>query len=131
VHCSAGKDRTGMLVAIILDAVGVLRTAIAEDYAASEPAMRAMDAARPRDGAEARGMRRPWIRSARPETILETLEHLDSQYGGSANYLRSNGVTGAQLQTLRVRLVPARAEWSEVRLDDQVTSVGWADRRPR
>ncbi|MGW5366549.1 tyrosine-protein phosphatase [Actinopolymorpha pittospori] len=111
VHCSAGKDRTGMLVAVVLDAVGVLRTAIAEDYAASEPAMRAMDAERPMDGSETQGIRRPWMRSARPETILETLEHLDNQHGGSANYLTSNGVTATQLHTLRGRLAPKRAEW--------------------
>jgi protein-tyrosine phosphatase len=111
VHCSAGKDRTGMLVAVLLDAVGVLRTAIAGDYAASESAVRAMDAARPMDLAgEAQGMRRPQMRSAWPETILETLDHVDSQYGGSTGYLTMNGVTASQLQALRSRLTRACAE---------------------
>jgi protein tyrosine/serine phosphatase len=108
VHCSAGKDRTGMLVAVLLDAVGVLRTAIAEDYAASESAVRAMDAARPMDpGDKAQGMRRPQMRTAWPETILETLDHLDSRYGGSTGYLTMNGVTASQLESLRTRLAPA------------------------
>jgi len=32
VHCAAGKDRTGVVVAIALDAAGVERDAIVEDY---------------------------------------------------------------------------------------------------
>jgi protein tyrosine/serine phosphatase len=31
-HCAAGKDRTGVLAALILDIVGVERQAIVEDY---------------------------------------------------------------------------------------------------
>ncbi len=104
VHCSAGKDRTGMLVALVLDVVGVLRPAIAADYAASEAAMRALDDERPMDGGEAEALRRRKMRSARPETILEALEHVDRRYGGSENYLTSNGITSTQLRTLRARL---------------------------
>ena len=36
VHCRAGKDRTGLLIAFLLDLVGVPREVIAEDYALSE-----------------------------------------------------------------------------------------------
>ncbi|KAA9111488.1 tyrosine-protein phosphatase [Microbacterium rhizomatis] len=36
VHCSAGKDRTGVATAILLDAIGVTRDAVVADYAASE-----------------------------------------------------------------------------------------------
>ncbi len=35
VHCAAGKDRTGMVVAVALDACGVSREVIAEDYLAT------------------------------------------------------------------------------------------------
>ena len=35
VHCAAGKDRTGMVVAFALDAAGVPRERIAEDYLAT------------------------------------------------------------------------------------------------
>ena len=35
VHCAAGKDRTGMVVALALDAAGVDRGAIASDYLAT------------------------------------------------------------------------------------------------
>ena len=36
IHCTAGKDRTGVAVALVLDAVGVDRDAVIADYAASE-----------------------------------------------------------------------------------------------
>ena len=39
VHCSAGKDRTGVLVALLLDAAGVERDAIVADYAATDERM--------------------------------------------------------------------------------------------
>ena len=35
IHCTAGKDRTGMLAALILAAAGVAPAAVAADYAAS------------------------------------------------------------------------------------------------
>jgi len=35
IHCAAGKDRTGLVVGLLLDAVSVRREAIAEDYALS------------------------------------------------------------------------------------------------
>jgi protein-tyrosine phosphatase len=42
VHCEAGKDRTGVVVAALLRAVGVCRAAIIEDYRATEPALSAI-----------------------------------------------------------------------------------------
>src|SRR5438874_453262 len=35
VHCTAGKDRTGVLVALLLDLLGVAREQIVADYAAT------------------------------------------------------------------------------------------------
>ncbi len=35
VHCAAGKDRTGVLVALVLDTVGVQRTSVLADYVLS------------------------------------------------------------------------------------------------
>jgi len=36
VHCTAGKDRTGVAIALLLDAVGAERTAVIDDYTSSE-----------------------------------------------------------------------------------------------
>ena len=54
VHCAAGKDRTGVLVALVLDAIGVEREAVIADYALSAEHVEAMfrrwtTAVRPRD----------------------------------------------------------------------------------
>ena len=42
VHCAAGKDRTGVLLALVLDAVGVEREAVIADYALSAQHVEAM-----------------------------------------------------------------------------------------
>ena len=39
VHCAAGKDRTGLVVALVLDAAGASRSAIVEDYSRTEAAL--------------------------------------------------------------------------------------------
>ena len=35
MHCAGGKDRTGMLVAVLLETAGVPRDAVVADYAVS------------------------------------------------------------------------------------------------
>lgn len=39
VHCAAGKDRTGLVIALVLDAVGASHRAIVEDYSCTESAL--------------------------------------------------------------------------------------------
>ncbi|MBO0896100.1 tyrosine-protein phosphatase [Arthrobacter sunyaminii] len=39
VHCAAGKDRTGLVIALVLDAAGAPRSAIVEDYSRTESAL--------------------------------------------------------------------------------------------
>ena len=43
-HCAAGKDRTGVLGALVLRLLGVADADIGDDYALSEPAMDALKA---------------------------------------------------------------------------------------
>ncbi|WP_328522457.1 HAD-IA family hydrolase [Kribbella sp. NBC_00359] len=92
VHCRAGKDRTGLMIAILLDLVGVPRAVIAEDYALSEARLSLQDA--------------PEISRSRPETILASLDHLDREYGGVRGYLTWCGLTRAEIHRLATRLVP-------------------------
>jgi len=44
VHCAAGKDRTGVLAAVVLDAIGVGREAIVADYALTGQRMKQISA---------------------------------------------------------------------------------------
>ena len=107
-HCSAGKDRTGVLAAVLLSAVGVSDDDVAADYALSRAAMREM--------AE-------WVRTERPESY-ETMSaqppaFLDApplamqrflalarvEYGSLAEYVVASGLPARQLDALRAELL--------------------------
>jgi protein tyrosine/serine phosphatase len=108
VHCQAGKDRTGIVVAILLSLVGVPDELIAADYALSYPNL----VSRYETMLDADGVVDPALREAfhrarhsDPETILATLEHLRDRYGGAAAYLRGAGLTDQEIEALRERLL--------------------------
>jgi len=105
IHCFAGKDRTGIVTALLLDAVDVLDEAIAADYAASH--------------ANLGGVFDPWVARARDEdervtrlrsahspaaTMEAVLAWLD-RAGGAKAYLADAGLTSEQLDRLERRLV--------------------------
>lgn len=112
VHCTAGKDRTGMLVATLLDAVGVERAVIAGDYRATGPNMPGVVSrllstsdARERhlvEGLIERGS--PLLDVCEP-ALLAFLDILDTAHGGAAGWLRAHGLPQAVLDRLRERLV--------------------------
>jgi HAD superfamily hydrolase (TIGR01509 family) len=91
VHCKAGKDRTGLTVAVLLELAGVPRAEIAADYAISEVHLGTQDG--------------PEFSRTHPETILGSLEHLDD-LGGVPAYLSWLGLSAAQIHRLAARLVP-------------------------
>jgi HAD superfamily hydrolase (TIGR01509 family) len=91
VHCKAGKDRTGLTVAVLLELAGVPRAEIAADYAISEVHLGTQDG--------------PEFSRTHPETILGSLEHLDD-LGGVHAYLSWLGLSAAQIHRLATRLVP-------------------------
>ncbi|MEX2546405.1 MAG: tyrosine-protein phosphatase [Chloroflexota bacterium] len=112
VHCHGGKDRTGIVVALILSALGVSDDEIADDYALTainlEPLIVEW-----LDGITDEPAERDRLRAlAMParEAMLETLAHLAKRFGSAEEYLREAGVTDAQLRELRTRLleVPER-----------------------
>jgi protein tyrosine/serine phosphatase len=106
IHCLAGKDRTGIAVALLLGLVGVPDADIAADYALSEAALAdekvAALAAAADDDARAR-IERGY--DSRPETMLATLAHLRTRHGGAAAYLTRAGLTDAEIERIRSRLL--------------------------
>jgi hypothetical protein len=108
VHCAAGKDRTGMLVALVLDAVGVQRPAVLADYVLSAEQVPAMF----RRWTTAAGepmptdLTRHLPRAEVMDTVLARLdaEHGTGEAGGAAGWLRANGLDDADLERLRGRL---------------------------
>ena len=113
VHCVAGKDRTGVSVAVLLAAVGVHRDEIVRDYVLTERHIDAIIArivaGRPEaereqllelmTGRHANLMRTP------VEAITLVLDTLDAWPGGAAGWLRAQDVSDAGLSRMRRRLV--------------------------
>lgn len=116
VHCTAGKDRTGVAVALMLDAAGTARDAIVADYAASErnlagPWTDGMLSAMTAMGLPLTPELRALVTGTPPAAIEQALAWVDAEHGGAAAYLRTGGATEAELNALRERLT-GRAERS-------------------
>ncbi|MQA27163.1 MAG: protein-tyrosine-phosphatase [Micromonosporaceae bacterium] len=108
VHCMSGKDRTGMLVALLLDLVGVPRERIAADYALSEKRLALRDpAGRPSPTQPEVRVAPDLMSRTLPQTILDALAHLDRRHGGVRAYLIDCGVASSALDRLTARLVVA------------------------
>jgi hypothetical protein len=110
VHCAAGKDRTGVVVALALDAAGVDRQAIVEDYLATAQRIDAIMArlvSSPTYRPELEG-HDPQEHAPLPGTMERILEIVDDRFGGSVAWLSAHGLDDAELARLRGRLAPAR-----------------------
>lgn len=106
VHCAAGKDRTGVVVAVALDAAGVDRDVIVADYLATEERIHAIF-----DRLVASPTYRDELKDTYPTThapVAGTMERvlalLDEGFGGSAAWLTAHGVPEADLERLRRRI---------------------------
>ncbi|WP_457319771.1 tyrosine-protein phosphatase [Stenotrophomonas sp. P5_B8] len=111
-HCTAGKDRTGIIAGLLLDLAGVSRADIVHNYAISahylegQPKDSAMNAQimelikqNPEIGRKMAGMA-----GTAPENMEMFLAALHKQYGGAEGYLKSIGVSEAEIDQLKVRL---------------------------
>jgi protein-tyrosine phosphatase len=106
VHCAAGKDRTGVVVALALSAAGVRADAVIADYAATAERTKAILRRLRRSPTYAIDVVRKPADShrARPETMTAFLEQLDARYGGVVRWLDDHGFSGSDLDLLRARL---------------------------
>ncbi len=112
IHCAAGKDRTGLLAALVLSALGVARADMLADFMQTNATMMTPERRR-RVGASLQ----PIIGQAPSEAILlgfmgVTAAHLDiafaaidSEAGSLDAYLATLGVDAARRQRLRARLL--------------------------
>lgn len=129
-HCSAGKDRTGVLAALVLSVLGVSDHQIAADYHLSALAMDQLvawllehhpDLADSMSGAEGRAERDLTSGEAHdlrrstdqpkhflacpPEAMLTFLDRLRSRFGCAEGYLLEAGISSSTLATLREHLL--------------------------
>ena len=109
LHCSAGKDRTGVLSALLLAFLGVPDETIVEDYALSAQAMeRLLERLKAEYPEAQQEVERyaPAILHVVPETMEQFLGELRAQYGTYAELADFLGVTAA-VETLRATLLVA------------------------
>ena len=106
VHCAAGKDRTGVVVALALRAVGVRRQAVVADYAATGERIEAIleRLRRSRTYADHLGTRTLQSHRPRPETMAAFLAEMESRHGGAARWLASHGLGADDLRLLQAKL---------------------------
>jgi protein-tyrosine phosphatase len=104
LHCVAGRDRTGIVVATVLAAIGVPDAEIVADYVASDHELveeyARFKAANPDRAAEVdEGVaKRAWV-------MGEVLATLRTSFGGAAAYLGLAGVRPGQIAAIRAKLV--------------------------
>lgn len=106
-HCAAGKDRTGLIAALLLDLVDVDPEIIAADYALTAEYRREITDEYLVNGPGSRAEREKWLRYTwpYPKVMLAVLEHLSTRYDGAEGYLREIGLGEAEIQSLRERFV--------------------------
>lgn len=108
VHCTAGKDRTGVLVALLLDLLGVDREAVIADYAettANMPGILARIRASPFFRSNGLAAAPDWIFSSEPATMRDFLAFMDLELGGTTQWAMSSGLPADTVQRLRDRLL--------------------------
>jgi protein-tyrosine phosphatase len=108
IHCAAGKDRTGLVSALLLGLVDVPADTIAADYAMTAELLRPrerrwLESLPPEERAERETMIARYAPTA--EVMLEVLARLEERYGGVEPYLRATGLSQDDLDRLRDRLV--------------------------
>ena len=106
VHCQGGKDRTGLVVALLLRVVGVDVEAIVADYALSGPNLSERTSAWVAEtDDELERERRRRIGSAPAEAMVAVLEELERRYGSVREYLHAAGVEDGKIDRAIARLV--------------------------
>jgi protein-tyrosine phosphatase len=99
-HCVAGKDRTGLIAALLLALADVEPEVIAHDYAVSTENLRDAYLKRYTEADPAAIID---VVQCPPEGIHNMLEYLDN-FGGARGYLEEIGVPDEQITRLRARL---------------------------
>jgi protein-tyrosine phosphatase len=107
VHCTLGKDRTGVIISLLLSTLGVSDEVVVADYAlTAECASGLLD--KMRAEALAAGMPAEWCAAmfdSHPDNMRALLAHVRDTYGGAEAYLRAIGLSDARVQRLRANLL--------------------------
>jgi protein tyrosine/serine phosphatase len=105
-HCAAGKDRTGLLAALVLDIVGVVREAIVEDYVLTATRLDLIQGRQRIDPVTAQQMAEaPHLFVVEAETMERFFEGLDARYGGARRWALAAGCPPESLDAMSALLI--------------------------
>lgn len=102
-HCAAGKDRTGLLAALLLGSLGVSHDDIVDDYALTVEGMQRFRVWAAREWPEwfeRMASMPPAFTAALPDAMRHIVDEICDGHGSIRNYVRSIGVTDATLAAL-------------------------------
>jgi protein tyrosine/serine phosphatase len=106
-HCAGGKDRTGLVAALLLRLAGAPVEEIARDYALTAAARaRGADSWVEAAPDERERSRRVFMQNTPAEAMQRALERLEGRHGSVEDYLRAAGLDEERLERLRRRLRP-------------------------
>jgi protein tyrosine/serine phosphatase len=106
VHCYAGKDRTGLVCALLLRLVGVPHDQIAADYALSATNLAPlMEEWLAETDDEAERVFRRRISTSPPEAMQSVVAELERRHGSVERYLLEAGAGEGDLDRARARLL--------------------------
>jgi protein tyrosine/serine phosphatase len=106
IHCAAGKDRTGVVIALALHVAGVTREQIVTDYAATGDRVERILARLRASPTYASGLDSRPAESHIPQPAImeQFLTTLDEHHGGPLGWLRIHGWTDHDTTALRTAL---------------------------
>jgi protein-tyrosine phosphatase len=107
IHCHAGKDRTGIISAMLLALAGVPEDIIAADYALTAEYNRPAEELWLEQGPGDRAWREQEVAKFTPHAhvMTELLDHLRERYGGVERYLSDAGLAAEDIERIRARLL--------------------------
>jgi protein-tyrosine phosphatase len=109
-HCAAGRDRTGILSALLLGLAGVTDEQIAADYLASNRHARLVTSKLAANPLYSDGARGREVILLKPETILGFLRLLREKFGGPRQFLLDSGVSPQAICAIEQHLVTSAPE---------------------
>lgn len=112
VHCASGKDRTGLVVALLLEVLGVERHHVVAEYGLTEQLQpkRVMDFAAMLDEAGVDPARIAVLFQSPPVAMEKALGDLDAEFGSVAQFLMAScGVSAQMIEDLRAAAITHEA----------------------
>ena len=108
IHCTAGKDRTGIVVAMLLDILGVSHELIVEDYHLTTKNMApVIERIRNAPVFKENGLAAApdWIFASDQITMEGFLERMTATYGGAEGWALQHGLGQVEIDLLRAELL--------------------------